>query len=246
MKQIYIFTVMSLLNLNFIYSQCDIAHNPTSPINFNQTTNTNLWGQGFIAECDGYLEYVQLISVNPGTISSGTLSIYSGNGVSSTPIYTQAYSEIIINQANDPIRINLTENLFLTNNNQYTFEFTVDDSVGAVGGINEYSGGTIWEDSTIEFLDFDFQFSVSISNTVLSIAEVSNNSKITFFPNPSSETIQISGLKTKEYYRIYNISGAEIINGTISNQEKIDIRNFTNGLYLLKFDNGNTLKFLKE
>ena len=72
------------------------------------------------------------------------------------------------------------------------------------------------------------------------------NSKITFFPNPSSETIQISGLKTKEPYRIYNIIGAKILSGTISNQEKIDIRNLTNGLYILKFDNGNSLKFIKE
>ena len=244
MKNIFIFTIVCLLNINFTYSQCDITHNPSILQNFTNPI-PHLWGQGFIAECDGYLEYVQLTSVNAGTISAGTLKIYSGNGVSSTPIYTQAYSSIIINQANDFITINLTQSLFLTMNNQYTFEFTVDNGVSAVGGSNEYSGGTLWQDTHREFPDYDFLFSVSISNNTLSITEVSNNSKITF-PNPSSETIQISGLATKENYMIYSLLGAEIKSGNISNNETIDIENFTNGVYLLKFGNGNTIKFIKE
>ena len=69
---------------------------------------------------------------------------------------------------------------------------------------------------------------------------------IKLFPNPSSEFIQLSGLISKERYKIYNILGAEVKKGSISNQEKIDIRNFTNGLYLLKLENGNTSKFVKE
>jgi hypothetical protein len=74
--------------------------------------------------------------------------------------------------------------------------------------------------------------------------ELENNIKL--FPNPSSELIQISGLKENENYRIYNISGSEIKNGIVSNNEQIDIRNFSNGLYFLKFDNGNTIKFIKK
>ena len=47
--------------------------------------------------------------------------------------------------------------------------------------------------------------------------ELENNIKL--FPNPSSELIQISGLKENENYRIYNISGSEIKNGIVSNNE---------------------------
>ena len=53
-------------------------------------------------------------------------------------------------------------------------------------------------------------------------------------------------MEAKESYKVYNILGSGLINGNISNQEKIDIRNLTNGLYFLKFENGNTLKFMKK
>jgi hypothetical protein len=66
------------------------------------------------------------------------------------------------------------------------------------------------------------------------------------FPNPTTDYIQISGLKNIENYSIYNVIGSEISKGTISNDEKVNIQNLTNGLYFLKFENGNTIKFIKE
>jgi hypothetical protein len=80
----------------------------------------------------------------------------------------------------------------------------------------------------------------------LNTSEFELNNHITLFPNPSSEFIQINGLTTKERYKIYNILGAEVERGNISNQEEIDIKTFTSGLYFLKFENGNTLKFIKQ
>ena len=80
----------------------------------------------------------------------------------------------------------------------------------------------------------------------LSTNEFELNKKIKLFPNPSCEFLQISNLKSIESYSIYNVLGAEIKNGFISNNEQIDIRNLTNELYLLKFLDGTTIKFLKE
>lgn len=74
----------------------------------------------------------------------------------------------------------------------------------------------------------------------------SSNRRITISPNPTSDFIRISGLKKAESYRIYNILGSEIKKVSISDGEKIDLQNITNGLYLLKFDNGNTIMFIKE
>jgi len=71
-------------------------------------------------------------------------------------------------------------------------------------------------------------------------------SSVKLFPNPSNEFIEIYGLTKNQKYTIYNIIGSEMKNGLISNNEKINIRNFTNGLYFLKFKNGVTIKFLKE
>jgi hypothetical protein len=80
----------------------------------------------------------------------------------------------------------------------------------------------------------------------LSLEENLLRHELSVFPNPSSDFIHVSGLTAKGKYSIFNILGAEIKKGTVSNQEGIDIRNFKNGLYFLKLDNGNIFKFMKE
>jgi hypothetical protein len=88
---------------------------------------------------------------------------------------------------------------------------------------------------------------VKFSSTILEVQNVGNsNQNIKLFPNPSSNAIQISGLTKTAHYRIYNMLGAKISDGIISDNYKINIQSLTNGLYFLKFDNGNTLKFLKK
>jgi len=70
--------------------------------------------------------------------------------------------------------------------------------------------------------------------------------RIMLYPNPSKEFIQLSGLTKSENYKIYNIIGSGIADGKVTNNEKIEIKNLTDGIYFLKFDDGNTLKFIKE
>ena len=92
-----------------------------------------------------------------------------------------------------------------------------------------------------------FAFDNIISVIELNTQEFDNpDSKIELFPNPSTEYIQLFNLIKTENYKIYNIIGDEIMRGAISNEEIIDIRFFTNGLYFLKFENGNTIKFIKK
>lgn len=74
--------------------------------------------------------------------------------------------------------------------------------------------------------------------------EYSNTIKI--HPNPTTDFITISGLKNRENFRVYDILGTEIIKGEIIDNGEIAIKNFSNGIYFLKFDNGNTIKFIKE
>lgn len=75
--------------------------------------------------------------------------------------------------------------------------------------------------------------------------EIDTN-KLTLYSNPSKDFIKLNGLTKTENYSIYNTLGQEIKKGIVLVDEKIDIQNLTNGMYYLKFDNGNTLKFLKE
>ena len=83
-------------------------------------------------------------------------------------------------------------------------------------------------------------------STTLSTNDIINKKSVKIFPNPSVDYIQIQGLIKSENYRIYNVIGSEISKGSINTNEKIDVRNYSNGLYFLKFENGDTIKFLKE
>ena len=80
----------------------------------------------------------------------------------------------------------------------------------------------------------------------LSTNEFELSNKVTLFPNPSREFIQFSGLTKAEHYKIYNVIGTIIYKGTTSNNEIIDLRKLTKGLYFLKFDDGGIHKFIKE
>lgn len=80
----------------------------------------------------------------------------------------------------------------------------------------------------------------------LGINNFNFNNTLKLFPNPSSDYIQISGLTKSENYTIYNIVGAEVKNGYISGNGEMDIKNLTNGLFFLVFENGNALKFIKK
>ena len=94
----------------------------------------------------------------------------------------------------------------------------------------------------VELYYDDLDYSIS----TLSLNDINTKTKIIIFPNPSKDFIQITGLNKIENYRIYNTIGAEMKNGIISDNKKIEIKNFSNGLYFMKFDNGYTLKFMKN
>jgi hypothetical protein len=70
--------------------------------------------------------------------------------------------------------------------------------------------------------------------------------KIKVYPNPSSDYIQISNLLTPTKYKIYNILGLKILEGTISENEKLNLISFNDGMYIIHFENGNIIKFIKK
>ncbi|QDO95524.1 T9SS type A sorting domain-containing protein [Formosa sediminum] len=76
--------------------------------------------------------------------------------------------------------------------------------------------------------------------------EVYANNTLKLFPSPSSDFVQISGLKTTENYNIFNVLGAVVKSGTISDNQKIGVSNLLSGLYFLKLESGNTIKFIKK
>jgi len=81
---------------------------------------------------------------------------------------------------------------------------------------------------------------------LLSVASFSNiPSEI--YPNPASDFIRIKGLLKPEKIKITNVLGIEIKHGIIINDnEKINVQNLSDGLYILTFENGKSIKFLKK
>lgn len=245
-KTKFIFLILIYLSQH-IYAQCIISHDQNG-VNLNFNDNTLLrYGQGFTAECDGNLEYVQFIANSTGTLSAGVLKIYSGNNTNNSPIYNQSYQQIIINSINDPVRININENLMLINDNQYIFEFEVNN-INLLADLQAgYSGGSAYEFGD-EIQELDFLFDVSIiAEPTLSTESINYKKKeVLLFPNPSSNYIKISNLDEKENFIIYSALGKEIKNGFIYKNQSIDIKNFMNGLYFLKLSNGFTINFIKK
>lgn len=81
---------------------------------------------------------------------------------------------------------------------------------------------------------------------LVSTEVIENNGLVKLFPNPAAGYIQLSGLKSNENFTIYNLLGTPVLIGIITNNKKIDIKNFPSGLYFMKLQNGNTIKFLKK
>ncbi|WP_422104360.1 T9SS type A sorting domain-containing protein [Winogradskyella sp.] len=104
----------------------------------------------------------------------------------------------------------------------------------------------------LEIKDNELYFAESMENKIskysfdnLSSQDFSFDT-VNIYPNPSSAYINVSGLTETKRFKIYNSTGLEILTGLLSVNEKIDIRNLTNGLYILKFDNGIATKFIKH
>jgi hypothetical protein len=135
---------------------------------------------------------------------------------------------------------------------QFTLNLTQEFVVATLPN-DATNGVTNLTQCRIKFIfNGDYYFSIIDDVTIASLSTLSTDdveltiNKIKVHPNPSSNIIQISGLDEHSNYKIFNVLGAEIKNGIVSKNEQIDIRSFTNGLYFLKLENGNTLRFLKD
>ena len=73
-----------------------------------------------------------------------------------------------------------------------------------------------------------------------------STAEVHLYPNPSNSFISINGLVENTEYTIYTITGANIQNGIVNNNEEIDIQSLASGLYLIQMDHGRVLKFVKR
>ncbi|MDO7173571.1 T9SS type A sorting domain-containing protein [Mariniflexile sp. AS56] len=86
----------------------------------------------------------------------------------------------------------------------------------------------------------------TIDTSTQSNIDVSLKTRIKTYPNPSTSYISLSGLMDTKNYIIYSMTGKELARGTVSYNNKIDVRFLENGMYLLKLDDLDIIKFIKE
>lgn len=246
MKQNYLFTLLLFLfSIYTVKSQIAATYEGVNagslsgvPFTFTNTTTslfaTNLDGAGFSA----------------APISGTTMTFE----VEANDNWTVTFNQPISN-------LRLYCRWLRTTLIEFDQPFTILSSDGTfTNPTGNQLNSTLWANGIIEFTNpittlsltylsgdtTPVAFTFGLAQTLSTDIELSSNSKVRLFPNPSTDFIQISGLKENEEYTIYNMLGEVIKNGTISENHKIDIRDFTIGLYFLKLRKKSTIKFLKE
>ena len=84
------------------------------------------------------------------------------------------------------------------------------------------------------------------TDATTSIVENNSETKLSLFPNPSTNFIQITGLNQTENYEICDVVGSKIKQGFVTNNEKIDVTKLTKGFYFIKFEFGKSVRFCKK
>ena len=80
------------------------------------------------------------------------------------------------------------------------------------------------------------------------IIELTSNNQYIIYPNPSSDFITIKSSVINPQIKIYNMLGELQIETIIKQDEKINIADFSNGIYFIRFNNDIkfSYKFIKE
>jgi hypothetical protein len=79
--------------------------------------------------------------------------------------------------------------------------------------------------------------------------EEENLNQVSIFPNPATDFVQVTGDLLFTSYSIYNISGQQVLSGSLKDDHKIEVLSLTSGVYLLNLeshDTSETLKLVKK
>ncbi|MDC7996640.1 T9SS type A sorting domain-containing protein [Gilvibacter sediminis] len=87
---------------------------------------------------------------------------------------------------------------------------------------------------------------IAFAAGVLSVQDFELNAGIQAYPNPANNVISLAGLSEAKEFVIYNVLGAQVKSGVANNNQPIQIDELTPGMYFLKIDSGNTVKFIKQ
>ncbi len=187
-----------------------------------------------------YEDKVYLSTYLDGTINIGGESKSSVNGVN-----------FFIAEMDTDLNVNWIHNGGEGGGVNFTRISASENYVGAVG---YFSGTTQIGDSTIETVGLNnFHTSNLLVKDWTGVAELGNSRKVSLFPNPSDDIINLQGLNEADLIRVFNMSGTEMYQRRIVGNtaiQSVDVSDLSAGLYLVQITNdlgeSVTMKFLKN
>ncbi|MDN3666057.1 ubiquitin-like protein [Algibacter miyuki] len=111
-----------------------------------------------------------------------------------------------------------------------------------------YNGVTLLDGNMVADYNIQKESLLILSQSTLSTESlVKVADKLIAFPVPAKNYIVISNLKEERAYRVLTVFGQEVAKGIVSvNSNSIAIQNLHKGMYILSFNNNQTLRFFKE
>lgn len=253
MKQIYFLAIIFFSICNYA-QDCNIGNEMTNS-NFNPSSfGVNyLLGVKFNLSQEGTLNSINLIGNNSG--SGVQMAVYDDNaGIPNNLVTSSAIGVVgngVISLPVTPIVLPAGNYWIMAVYQNGGNHSQVDSSASAnVVYFKDLLFGNTIPNNASDFYsysgqDFLYFLDIDCGNT-LSIENSNLDNRIALFPNPTKNHVQFTNLNHKENIKIYTTLGQEVFNEKVELDEKIIVDKFENGLYFVKFENGNILKFIKE
>jgi len=172
-------------------------------------------------------------------IDANTLEIETD---AKTALETESMVENFVVEADDPTEI--TDITAMNNRILISLSNAIISNTANVSHIPPSdSENFITNSNNIEIISF-YKYPIDVS--FLSANQFGSIRELKLFPNPSKDKIKIDGLETSWLYRIFDVLGSKVMEGKINNDQAIDINELTKGIYLVKVNDRNSIKFIKQ
>jgi hypothetical protein len=244
--------LVALITFSISFSQdCNIGNeDPTGFWDHQGFSPDYLFASGYTLVQEGTLNSINIIGNNSG--ANFQMAVYDDNGGTPNNLIVESGIGVV---GEGVISLPVTPTLLAPGLYWIAFIFNTEDDhlTGntAVGHDVFYAslpfGNPLpanWT-SGLFFSGSDFLVFLEISCT-LGIEDNIAMNNLVIVPNPSSDFIEIVGLKESEIYTIYTILGAKVAEGYIQPDERININNLRNGMYFIQLGNGQTTSLLKN
>jgi len=198
---------------------------------------------------------------NTGATNTQNWEAFSFYGTLGSPTHFYSFNNVVtmisLLERGEEVTINSVADNFIVNNTNT--DGTTFETNGPSNDFNKIVGKNlgVWiEEENIYFtLTFNswvsggggFSYTRSTADSTLDIdTSLPTQSRVILLPNPVRNQFQLFGLSGSQNYLIYNLLGAEVAKGSVSENAPIDVIELPKGLYFLRLGSGQALKFVKE